>query len=432
MKNIIYLIVFFLLVSVHTYAQMDNLVNVSSNWIASPARNAATDASDIVVYNPAGTVLLTPGLHINVGNQSLFRHPEHSYDLGYGMKTYTQDGSDPVLPNLYAAWVKNNWSIFGGVFVSGGGATLNYPHGSLTTDVIGMQSLSATGGAYSEAADQYLKASSYYLTTTVGAAYKVDEVFSFSFSLRYLNGMNQTEAGMTLTSSPVEYPDMPLVLDYSEAANGVSAVAGISIRPSEKFALTARYEAQAKMNFKTKLEKDDFGFTSDGAQNRRDLPAVLALGMAYKFSEKLNCLVDMNYYFQKNANWGIGFSSLGTEISLAKMAGDAVTYTVAANYEVTPKFTCSAGAGYTRYLYNDKAGYYLHAGVFETIQDNNMNLNIGASYAISKKVRVNTGFMHTSWAKDNKVNALITQPMNTEVNLNSSLNAVSIGAELTF
>ncbi|MBL0095221.1 MAG: hypothetical protein IPP46_01100 [Bacteroidetes bacterium] len=60
-----------------SFAQHDNLSNLSAEWVRTPARNAATDASDIVVYNPAGLVRLNNGFHINVGNQSLFRKPSH-------------------------------------------------------------------------------------------------------------------------------------------------------------------------------------------------------------------------------------------------------------------------------------------------------------------------------------------------------------------
>ena len=65
-------------------AQLDNLSNMSAEWMRLSARNAATDATDIVVYNPAGITSMTNGLHINIGNQSLFRNPSHQYDLGMG------------------------------------------------------------------------------------------------------------------------------------------------------------------------------------------------------------------------------------------------------------------------------------------------------------------------------------------------------------
>ena len=50
-------------------AQMDNLTNLSVEWMRMPARNAASDSADIVVYNPAALVRLAEGFHLNLGNQ---------------------------------------------------------------------------------------------------------------------------------------------------------------------------------------------------------------------------------------------------------------------------------------------------------------------------------------------------------------------------
>src|SRR5688572_3826464 len=127
MKKTLLSLVFIAALAANVSAQMDNLSNLSAEWLPSPARHAATDAADIVVYNPAGLTKLKDGFHINLSNQSLFRNPSHTYDLGMGegTKTYTQGTPDPLLPNLYMAYKKNNWAIFTGVFNPGGGATLN-------------------------------------------------------------------------------------------------------------------------------------------------------------------------------------------------------------------------------------------------------------------------------------------------------------------
>ena len=178
------------------FAQLDNLSNLSAEWMRTSARNAATDATDIVVYNPAGLTTMENGLHINIGNQSLFRNPSHRYDfgMGEGEREFQQDGADAFLPNLYAAYKSNSWALFGGMFVSGGGATINYPNGSITTDMIAMQSLMAAQGAYTEAKNQHLKASSYYMTTAFGIAYQANKHFSFAVSGRYLNAKNKTDS----------------------------------------------------------------------------------------------------------------------------------------------------------------------------------------------------------------------------------------------
>ena len=82
----------------------------------------------------------------------MIRKPEHTFNLGAGNKTYGQDGIDPFLPNLYFAFKQNNWSVSSGVYISGGGATANYPEGSINTNLLGYQLLqqvnAKTGAQY--------------------------------------------------------------------------------------------------------------------------------------------------------------------------------------------------------------------------------------------------------------------------------------------
>ncbi|MBL0340743.1 MAG: hypothetical protein IPP71_07395 [Bacteroidetes bacterium] len=160
-------------ISYTAVAQIDNLSNMSSDWVRSSTRNAATDAADIVVYNPAGLTKLENGLHINFSNQFLFRKPSHQYDIGMGegMREYEQQSADLFLPNLFLTYKKDNWAVFTGAFMSGGGASIDYSKGSITTDLIGLQALGEAQGAYTAVKDPTLKASSFYLTTTLGGTY---------------------------------------------------------------------------------------------------------------------------------------------------------------------------------------------------------------------------------------------------------------------
>ncbi len=414
-------------------AQIDNLSNMSADWLRTGARNAATNGTDIAVYNPAGLTHLEGGLHASFSNQTLFRNPSHSYDFGFGdgVKTFSQSGSDPFLPSLFLSYNRNKWAFFGGLYMSGGGATMNYPDGCITTDMIALQVVQAAGGAYMSASQQSLKASSMYLTTMAGAAYSVSKNISFSLALRSVNAKNSTEGGMTLTLSPFDLPDQPMVIDYDESANGMGVTLGFNIDFNENVNISGRYESKVSLDFETKVNKDDFGMMTDGQMNRRDLPAVAAFGISMKASEKMRAYGDFNYYFQENADWGK--STLATnEESYSSMAGNV--YTVAAGFEymVSPKVTASMGAGYTKYMWGDRDGYYTKAGTFEVMQDNNTNINTGFRLQATKKLMVNVGYMHTFWAKDQNIKALLLQPMDVNVKVNNSLNAVAVGVEFAF
>ena len=79
-------------------ANVGNLSNMSVEWIRTSNRNAATDAADIVVYNPSGLPELSKGLHLNFGNQTFIRQPKHSFTLGSGPKEYEQESADIFVP----------------------------------------------------------------------------------------------------------------------------------------------------------------------------------------------------------------------------------------------------------------------------------------------------------------------------------------------
>ncbi len=416
-----------------TNAQIDNLVNLSTDWVRSGARNAATDAADISVYNPAGLTKLENGLHINLGNQFVFRKPNHQYDigLGEGARSFEQQSSDPLLPNIYISYKKNKWALFTGAFVSGGGATVDYSKGSITTDLIGMQALMGAQGAYMMVKDPSLKASSFYMTTTLGGTYAFNDKVSFAAAGRYISAKNTMEAGMTLTSSPYDLEDMPLNLDAEFTATGMGGVFSLCVQPVKQLTLTARYESPVKLDFKTETTTDDFAATVDGDKNRRDLPGILAFGVAVGITEKFRVLADYNYYMQEDADWGES-SALTENKPVSELAGDAAVYGMALEYKLSDKVLMSAGGGYSAFNYNDQEGYYSSLGTFEVVPDDNWNLNVGFAYRPVKMITINAGFMQAFYKKDQQVNALMAYPMEVDVTVNNAISIASVGLNLMF
>ena len=80
----LYISILFIISAGITQAQIDNLSNMSPEWIRTGVRNAAIKGCDLVVYSPATLTRLEKGLHIGFGNQIFMRKPSHSYDLGWG------------------------------------------------------------------------------------------------------------------------------------------------------------------------------------------------------------------------------------------------------------------------------------------------------------------------------------------------------------
>lgn len=431
--NLISIVLFISIGNANVHAQMDNLSNMSAEWMRTGARNAATEATDIVVYNPAAITGLSNGFHINFSNQSLFRNPGHRYDLGIGqgVQEFKQESSDPFLPNLYVAYKLNNWALYSGLFIAGGGATIDYPHGSITTDLIGLGALTAAQGAYTEVKNPMLKANSMYLTTTFGGSYAINKWFSVSTALRYVSAKNTIKSAITLSTSPLDFPDMPLNLNSEDVASGLGGVVSMNMSSVDHLNISIRYESKVNLDFKTNQIQDDIGLTTNGATNPRDLPAVFAFGASYELTPKLKTNVDFNYYFQQNADWGKS-SAVTNEVPLSTLAGDAVTYAMCFQYQATSKFLASFGGGYTKMNFNDMEGYYSNMGTFEIVQSDNYNINMGWAYKASDKITVNAGYMHTFYPSDQKVKALFAQPLDVAVTVNNSINAIALGIDFSF
>jgi long-chain fatty acid transport protein len=438
-------ILIFVMTSLNALAQIDNLTNLSPEWIRSGARNASIDGTDIMAYNPGGVSRLKPGFHVSVGNQFFFRKPSHEYSFDYGagpqIYSHKQDGNDLATPNLYLSYNKDKWAVFGGVNIVGGGGTANYPGGSINTDLISWGTLAGydSQGADYSAADEYLKASSYSIATGIGGSYLVNDKFSFGLYIRDVMTKNKTEAGITLTGSPSGMPDVPLLIKTEGTASGIGVLAGVDIKPAEKINVTLRYESKVKLDLKTKQIHDDLGFTTDGEKNRRDLPAVAGLGVAYSLNEKFKILFDFNYYFQKQADWDTTFLADPVDptnfapipYKTSELAGDAAEYGLAFEYNVSPKFLVSIGGSYTMFNFKDQDGYYTNVGAFEVGANDNFTINAGFAYNATEKIRINFGFLQAVYSTQN-IKALNFYPYDVNVTSKNNVSSVALGADFLF
>ncbi|MCP4218001.1 MAG: hypothetical protein GY765_25380 [bacterium] len=430
-RNIVLLMVVILgaMLSPALYGQIDNLTNMSAEWVRMSNRNAAIDAADIVVYNPAGLTKLRNGFHLNLSNQLMIRKPEHTYDLGMGPLTFGQDAIDAVLPNVFAAFKKNNWALFAGVYIPGGGAVADYPNGSITTQLIGYRVMAGFAGIFDSFINESFKASSVYFTTTLGGAYALNDTVSVAAGLRYMMVKNSVVGKMSFHSShyATTTRDLDMRLDAEDTASGAGAVFGLNISPGEKLNIGLRYETKVKLDFETKITKDDFQGTimRDGDKNRRDFPAMFGLGISYKVTPKIRVETDFNYFFQENADWGLTMSSAGP-VNYSELAGNCYSLGAAMAYEATRKLELSGGFLYTKTRFTDMDTYYTNLGAFEVLYSDNMNLGVGVGYSLKKNVRFNAGLSVTLW-KDETVKALAFYPMDVDVATTNSTYTFALG-----
>lgn len=411
-------------------ANIDNLSNMSAEWIRTGNRNAATDAADIVVYNPGGVTELPDGFQVNIGNQTMIRKPTHSYDLGLGRESHHQDEADWFLPNVYITYNKNNWAIFGGYYIPGGGAVVDYPKGSITTDMIGVAlAMSPLFDAYT---GEYLEAESVYNTLQLGGAYKINNLISAALGFRYIFVENTIKAGLTgLNLGGGLMPTTDLGVDITEEGDGVGVIAGLNLNLTPGLNLALQYQSKVELDLKTSVDRDDisplgFNLFTDGEKNPRDLPAMLGIGLGYDFTDKLYGEINYSYWFQKECDWGK--DAYGRDI--ADLAGDTQSAGITLSYRFTPALLASVGATYTDFRWDDMDAYYeANLGSYEVLYTDNWHIGCGIAYDLAQDVTLNLSLARTIWDDANLTNS---QLPGVTIKTNNETTVIALGFNVGF
>ncbi len=388
------LIFFILLLPINLFGQLDNLANMSAEWVRTGNRNAAVDGADIVNYNPSGLVILDDGFHINFGNQMLIRNPKHTYDLGYGENTFSHEGTDLLLPNFYAVYKNYRLALYSGAYIAGGGGAIEYPQGSISTNFIGKMLSENLKIPYNKLINQNLSGSSFYNAITAGGTYKINNLISFSAGARYIMAAKSTIAGMTIEGR-LNIPDNEINIDIEENASGMGGVFGLSLAPSKEVNLSIHYETRVKLDFKTTVNKDDTKNFLDGAQNRRDLPAALYLGLHIQLNDELWAEGNFNYYYQTMTDWG----KTDDDMEWSNIAGDSYKVGGVFGYQMGDKTEFSFGGVFTGFNYDDQEKYFTQIGTIEVLKYGYLTLNTGIGYSLNQKIRLNLGIARSFWKK---------------------------------
>ena len=441
-----------LLMASDLLANIDNLSNMSVEWMRTGNRNAATDRADAVIYNPGGITELPDGVSINIGNQSMKREPQHSYNLGAGEQSFEQDGNDPFLPNIYGAYNKDNWAVWGGIYIPGGGAVVDYPNGSITTNALipmgiaegiatqaGDLTLTPTIFGGFTVSDTKLEAESIYLTATLGGTYEVNDMVSVAFGMRYIDADKNIKGGAKIESADVSPGGINdqlvgaglsnIDIDMDQEADGFGFILGLNANPTDKMNVGIQYQSRVELDFKATQNKTVSPaltvIPADGTKERRDLPAMLGLGVGYDISDKIYVEVNYSYWFQEDADWGK--TKAGKDIS--DMAGDTQSYGATATYKWTPAIATSVGAVYTDFLWNDRDGYYqANIGSYEVLYTDNWQVCGGVSWQVNDTVELTASLARTLWDDA----TLQTAIPNVKVETENASTILSLGANLTF
>ncbi len=306
-------------------ASVDYLMNQSPAYLGNPAQNAiiSVDGSN---YNPAGIVHLEDGKYLQIGNQFGFIHE--------GMKSegkdYDSDTFEPVIPNINFVNKKESVATYFSIGVIGGGATLEYEDGVPGSGKIpgilnqqGAMLIPIFGVNPFE--NVYMKDSSFegsnkYFGATLGRAWALNEKWSVSaagrlvYATRELKGYAKYD-GVTEPIEGLIVQKKDFTIDSEREAWGYGGIFGVNYMPNDRWNFAARYETKVKLKFEAdatddpaKILNKEVGFLdfypqyADGDKRYRDLPAMLALGVSHKLTDRLVIMAGGNYYFIKDAD----------------------------------------------------------------------------------------------------------------------------------
>ena len=333
-------------------ANIDYLANQSADFYRTLSRNAATDAADIVNFNPAGTVFLKDGFHFNIANQTVYRL---LYEMEYKGQVFKSEKKVPILPSVFAVFKSGNVAVFGAFTIPAGGGSIHYKDGislmpryipkvhdfaieTLTDTVVetigflnppywrgvvnGYMDFSGTEVTF---LDGEVKASVKYMAGTLGAAAKLTDTLSTAVAVRYMHAVKEMEGFATFNIDPAAtqtgIPTDPLAfvavpaavlivngkadilqnveLDATKTASGFGFIVGFNWQPLDSLNLAVRYETATTLKWKEKVKhgKDFAGMFVDGRQTRYDLPMLIGVGINFSPFSIITFTASFNYYF---------------------------------------------------------------------------------------------------------------------------------------
>lgn len=309
-----------------------NKQNVSADYVRTLNRQAATDYADIAVYNPAGIMKMKTGKYIKVDLQFLAKDYSNSIP---GVGELDQDDSS-IVPGIFAIHKEDNWAGYMTSGIVGGGGKVDFSQGNARS-ITSISSLLGVPFSVAGSFPQRVEAESIYIGYTIGMAYALNDIFSFSGGLRYVSAYKK----FTLSAD-----GLPVfgntVLELKDEADGWGGIFGVNIAPNDRWNFGIRYETETKLDFELDVRRGTqllalMGF-NDGREQREDLPALLGLGASYKILENLKLDANFIYYLEKSATWETGFDGAGNSFDLG----------FSAEYRFNKEWMASLG-----YLYTD-------------------------------------------------------------------------------
>lgn len=363
-----------------------NKSNLSADYFGSLTRHAATNAPDIIAYNPAGVMKLKNGFYTKLDVIYFLKDYTNNVPntLGFsGTSGLFESDAPSVIPGFFTLYKQDKWACYFAVTVPGGGGDVEYAQGNARTAILGAGYAAAYGAT--SITNMSIEANSHDIGYTFGGAYEVNKMLSLAGGIRFIDGSQEFKGHVTYNTGTGP------AVDLERTAQGVGYFLGANISPTEKLNVGLLFQSNTRLNFESSVAYDTSpgqGITtalgwSNGTKEREDLPGLIGIGVGYQLMPKLRAEVAYTHYLESDAtlegnrfqdigdSWEIAFSltyqinsqwrasmgymhtdmrGLGTHQLLAEAPElDAQTYAIGAVYSPTPAWDISLNCAMTNY-----------------------------------------------------------------------------------
>ncbi len=431
-----------LLYTSFSFAYIDNMTSMSAEWVRTGNRNAATDAADIVAYNPAGVSELAQGLHLNV--YSILQSQNRDFITKEGAESvrYGEDDELNLFPGCSGVFNIKKWSVFGSIDIPNGETVRSYSGGSLTTHLAGKTILaspihnqeysilsdaltlglslppynfikigddgSGDKHVYTGLTESYYEEKGQSHISTFGLAYRFGEIASLAIGIKHINADLATKAGLTVSGlsddaqalnsfSPGFFPEsVSFESSRKMIAWGTGGILGLNVNAGEKLNIAFQIQTPVKIVERVSIYSDELHLFSSDDKQRKDLPGMAAFGIGYDFSGKYYGEFNLNYWSQESADW-----ERYSRFNRAELADNVWSTGAALSCQLTKRVLVSAGTNVTHYE-RDDLSLYTDAGhgLSENLITDNLFLGTGFSFAVVKNIKLNIGISHTFYKKE--------------------------------
>jgi long-chain fatty acid transport protein len=408
-----------------------NKSNLSADYFRSLTRNAATDAADVVAYNPAGIMKMDNGFYTKL-------------DLLYVAKNYSNSVPDQtalfagengefdsdvpsIVPGLFVVYKRDDWAGFFAVTIPGGGGKVEYDTGSAYTSLLAMNiwrnAINAGFPFYTGLDSASLEGDSYDIGYTLGGAYKINSMFSVAGGLRYIDATQNFEGRLDmamLSGAPLQEV---YEVKLERSATGWAGFLGLNVTPTENLNIGLLYFTNTSLNMESDVEKDtssgalitDTLGWSDGTKRHEDLPGLLGVGVSYRITPKLRAEVDYTHYFEDLAK-------LDSKSGRWNNAGDSYDFAMSLEYAFNPQWKGSFG-----YMITDIKGLEPEQLFPVAPELDARTWAAGAAYSPSDRLRFSFGYTFVDYASVTTRTTGSNSPAGSE--LEKETWAISIGAQ---